>query len=117
VGGDPKVAVLSGGRLTEEPPAPPVAFPVGDALVYALPKSSFDGFNMHCGVANPEGGQSLGLATEHSLVQAKVTLHNCGQNLDGILFHDSFFSDSILIYYGNGPLFFPIAMSSTARPS
>ena len=103
----PKVAVLSGGRLTEEPPAPPVAFPVGDALVYALPKAPFDDIRIHCTVARQEeGSQALGLTSLHSLVQAKVTIDNCAQFLDGILFHNSLFSDSILTYLGDGPLLF-----------
>jgi hypothetical protein len=107
VGGDAKVAVLSGGRLTEEPPAPPVALPGGDALVYPFPKAPFDGIRVHCTVARPEeGSQALGITSLHSLVQGKVTLDNCAQILDGILFHNSLFSDSILTYLGDGPLLF-----------
>jgi 20S proteasome alpha/beta subunit len=106
VGGNPKVAVLSGGRLTEEPPAPPLEFPVGDALIYALPKAPFNDIRMNCGVASQEGSQLLALNSLHSMVQAKVTIHNCGQVIDGILFHDSLFVDSILTYLGDGPIMF-----------
>jgi hypothetical protein len=106
VGGDPKVAVLSKGAVSEVPPAPPAELALGDALAYALPPGSFDNMRMNCGEASRESSQFMVLGSDHSMRQVKATLHNCGQFLDGILFHDSFFSDSILTYYGDGPLLF-----------
>jgi hypothetical protein len=44
--------------------------------------------------------------TSSSLFQASLHLTNCRQEIDGILFHDSSFIDSVLVYYGKGPLLF-----------
>jgi hypothetical protein len=41
-----------------------------------------------------------------SLYQATAYITECAQQLDGILFHDSSFTNSVLTYDGSGPLLF-----------
>ena len=101
VGGDAKVAVLRDGHVSESPAATRVDERVGSALL----ADHHDSFDLDCG-SNPYG-EGMFFDSSRSLVQARGTIRNCSQRLDGVLFHDSEFIGSALSYLGSGPLLFP----------
>jgi hypothetical protein len=101
VGGDPNKAVLTDGHVSE----PPTAALVDAAVGQALPNAMLNNIITTC--RNPDDVRTvLAFATSSSLAQASLHLTNCRQEIDGILFHDSSFIDSVLVYYGKGPVLF-----------
>jgi hypothetical protein len=90
------VAMLSGGRMIEEPP-PGLGYDSGNALR----ANHFGGFQWNCG-----GGVAI-VGPGRFGVQMQGEMTNCRQDIDGILFHDSTFTDSRLTYVGAAPLIFP----------
>jgi hypothetical protein len=99
VGGDPNTAVLTNGHVSE----PPTAASVDAAVGQALPSAMLNNITTSCG--SPDEVRTV-LDTSSSLVQTSLHLTNCRQEIDGILFHDSSFIDSVLVYYGKAPLLF-----------
>ena len=109
VGGPPQVAVLSGGRLLESPPAiPDIA--AGSALrsnSYSLGKfTCTPGRIFIASAKTPLAGASPWIFDAQGNVDVRVDLTNCTQPIDGIIFHDSSFSDSVLTYSGTGQILF-----------
>jgi hypothetical protein len=101
VGGDPKVAILRDGRVSDSPPVQPVDDRRGSALLVARR----DDVVADCSAL--PGGEGMIFDSSRSLAQVQATVRNCNQRLDGILFHDSEFIGSALSYFGYGPLLFP----------
>jgi hypothetical protein len=96
VGGDPKIAILSGGHLVEAPNAPYVRVDVGTGLL----QSHASSWEQTCNPLN----QSWAITSPSGIFQVKLT--GCRQLLDNLTFHDSEFENSTLDYEGTGLLFF-----------
>jgi len=107
VGGEVEVAVLSDGRMVEEPkPLQPTAEGSalsGNAIQFGSPVT--------CGSTRPPlGPDGFYFATQGPVGISEVkalSLSNCYQGLDGFLFLNSTFVDSHLSYLGKSPLLFP----------
>jgi hypothetical protein len=94
VGGEVEVTVLSGGQIVEDPP--PLTFPnVGQSLL----ASRGTGIHAQCAPGTPA-------VTAGSFAEFQVEATGCTQPVDQIIFHDSIFTDSRLIYMGSSPLIF-----------
>jgi hypothetical protein len=104
VGGEVELAVLSDGRMIEEPK--PV-FPEKGGE--ALHGTSFHLGPVNCNSARSPFGQN-GYLIQLDFGTSEIeggTLKNCTQELDGVRFLNSTFVDSHLTYSGRTTLFFP----------
>jgi hypothetical protein len=106
VGGDVEVAGLSDGKIVEDPP-PLKAPDVGGSLV----ASHYDGAHIRCNPGSPaisvSGSGSAPAAINTSpFSQFQADVNGCTQVLDQLIFHDSTFTDSTLIYMGSSGLIF-----------
>jgi hypothetical protein len=109
VGGHPQVAVLSGGRLLESPPDIPDIVEGN-----ALGSNNFSWGKYTCtpgkifiaGAHTPLAGASPMILDAQENVDVRVDLTNCTQPIDGIIFHDSSFTESVLTYSGTGQILF-----------
>jgi hypothetical protein len=105
VGGEVEVAVLSDGRMIEEP-KPVVPNEEGSSLN----GSRFKIAPITCNsTREPFGpnGYMLSLGDSSGIQEIEITLMNCNQELDGFIFLNSTFIDSHLTYSGKTSLFFP----------
>jgi hypothetical protein len=105
VGGEVEVAVLSDGRMIEEP-KPVVSKEEGSALNGNRIKMG----SYTCTSPRPPfgpNGNIVGIGGNSGIQEIEVTLTNCNQELDGMMFLNSTFIDSRLTYSGKTPLFFP----------
>lgn len=96
VGGDVEVAVLSNGMVVEDPPTL-TPQDVGQSLRVAQVLHS----TIHC-----ESGALQRDFVGPPFSQLQMTITDCTQPLDEIIFHDSTFIDSTLTYMGSQPLIF-----------
>ena len=100
VGGDARIGVLEHGQVTEAPPTTALESSTGSGLRL----TPLEGSSLNC--MNTKV-RAFGTGSSRSLYQAKLFITECAQPLDGILFHDSSFTNSVLTYDGSGPLLFP----------
>jgi hypothetical protein len=100
VGGDAHIGVLEHGQVTEAPPTMSLVPPTGSGLR----RTPLEGMSLDCMNTKVHG---IAIDDSRSLYQATVYITRCAQQLDGILFHDSSFTNSVLTYDGSGPLLFP----------
>jgi hypothetical protein len=116
VGGPSQVAVLTGGRVVESPPNVP-KFNVGNGLN----SNEFAGTKFTChpgqifiatGDTLPSGTKAL-IFLNNSPGDTQADLTNCTQPIDGIIFHDSSFTDSAITYSGKGRLLFDLGNTIT----
>lgn len=105
VGGEVEVAVLSDGRMIEEP-KPVSSKDEGSALNGNRLKMGPHTCNSPRQPFGPNG-YIFGFVGNVGIQEIEVTLTNCDQELDGIMFLDSTFIDSHLTYAGKTSLFFP----------
>ena len=105
VGGEVEVAVLSDGRMIEEP-RPVSSKEEGRALNGNKVKMG----SFTCNSARPPfglNGYLVNFGDNTGIQEIEGTLTNCNQELDGIMFLDSTFIDSHLTYSGKTTLYFP----------
>ena len=95
VGGTPQVAILSGGQIIEGPPT-------------ISPTTSGSGLlgphiqgGIRCNGVGPGVDDAYPFRTQYS-----VSMFECNQKIDKLIFHNSTFTDSSLIYMGAQPLTF-----------
>jgi hypothetical protein len=106
VGGPPQIAVLSGGKIIEAPPAIPEESTTGSALLtfrlesnlfYCAPTAA-----LIAAPATPTQPEAFHVPSR----DIQESLNGCTLAIDGIAVHDSFFRDSTILYYGTGPILF-----------
>jgi hypothetical protein len=110
VGGAPQIAVLTGGRVVETPSDLPARNQVGSSLL----ANQFRGLKVTCPPgrfliadgATPRDGSTPMIANDSPSVDVQAELTDCTQPIDGIVFHDSSFTDSIITFSNAGPLLF-----------
>jgi hypothetical protein len=97
VGGQPQVAILGGGKIIDvvgNSSAEPIPSDTGGALT----GNHFFSTDTTCGSPSQKGFVVNNVGTQ---MQVKMT--DCSQELDGIVFHDSVFTNSRLYYLGRYP--------------
>lgn len=103
VGGQIEVAVLTNGHVVEEPsPVPPSE--KGTLLEGNLFR--LGSLTCRSGLM-PLGPNGNMIRTDAGTQEVQAKLTNCTQELDGMIFLNSTFTNSHLIYSGKKPLFFP----------
>ena len=108
VGGEVEVAVLSDGRMIEEP-KPLFSNGEGSALNGNRMKMGSHTCNSPQQPFGPNGNiiRFDNVSVAQQIQEIEVTLINCNQELDGLMFLNSAFIDSHLTYSGKTSLFFP----------
>jgi hypothetical protein len=96
VGGPTQIAVLSGGKLIEEPRPNP-----SQKLGRSLPSVNISGTRTTC----PSPGAAA-FTVDGMPIQMQIEMTRCTQKIDGIVFHDSIFTDDQMSYLGGQPFIF-----------
>ena len=100
VGGAPNVAMLSEGRMVEEPTDQSPATYVSKETGTALSGDQASDIAYDCG---PTGKPPIDIM---ALRSAQLSVKHCSQTIDNVTYHDSSFIDSELTYLGARPLLF-----------
>jgi len=109
VGGAPQIAVLSNGSMLESPPDLPAETRLPSSLSANRISAKFTCPPGKIYIANsvtPLGNIGALMRVGQPVVDAQGDLTNCTQPIDGIVFHDSSFTDSVLTFDGAGLLLF-----------
>ncbi len=109
VGGPPEIAIMTGGKLVEHPPDIPTS-QAGEFLLNSVRtqvKYTCKGDETVLATSvSPHMGSRVLYYFGKPTADAQVDITNCIQPLDGVIFHDSTFTDGVLTYDGSGILLF-----------
>ena len=103
VGGPRQIAVLSGGKIIEAPMAISQESTTGSALITMRLESNQVTCPSRTALIVVPATPSYQAGNTPDI---QVNMHGCVQTIDGIAFHDSFFGNSTVVYYGAGPILF-----------